>query len=205
MATQETIGEVVKMLFRSPLANKPKPLPGEPAADAIKNTTRIYYLALQDIDDDLLMAATVHHIATEKWFPAVADLRAAAVTLMRRAGDAPDPYTAWGQIKRWLRGGSEPHPMAVRAINALGGLKEYGQSQVDDEGQWRARFISAYETYQRREAEDAMTLPAVRDYIDRQRIAAEIRQLAASRSLDQAFDRTPPNAVLGQPKELTNA
>lgn len=190
MASQETVTEVVSMLFRSPLANKPKPLPGETEAAMIKNTIRIFHMALQDIDDDLLQAATIQHLTTEKWFPSIADLRGAAVGLMQRADDVPDAYTAWGQVKRAAqsgnyrivaytddngelayreRGGVEVHPLTQKAINALGGIKEFAMASLDDEGQWRARFIMAYEGYQRRAVDDIMTLPQIAAYVERRK------------------------------------
>jgi hypothetical protein len=190
MATQETILDITKMLFRSPLANKPKPLPGETDADSIRNTARIYYLALQDLDNDLLMAATVQHLTNEKWFPAVADLRTAAVSLLNRADDTPDALTAWGTIRRAAntgsyrvvtytdengelayreRGGVDIHPLAQKAINSLGGIKEFALSPLDDEPSWRARFIQAFETYQRRQAEDSMMIPQITGYIEKRR------------------------------------
>lgn len=169
MAELETINEVVKLLFDAPLANKPKPTTGQTEKEVLQATVRVFAVTLRDIDDALLKAAIVQHIGTSKWFPSVADIRETAVSLMHRADDVPDPYTAWNQIKRLMRGGPEPHPLAMRAINALGGVREFGLSDVDDESAWRARFIAAYETYQRRQAEDAMMLPAVAGYIEARR------------------------------------
>lgn len=150
------------MLYASPLANKPEAKVGP-------GLRQIFMATLADIDDDLLKAAAAQHIATSKWFPAVADLRETAASLIQRADGAPDSYTAWQQVKRHMRGGPQPHPLARRAIDALGGLREFGLSDVSDEPAWRARFIAAYEQYQRRQLEDAMTLPIVTDYIQKRR------------------------------------
>ncbi|MBE2223143.1 MAG: hypothetical protein IAF02_16495 [Anaerolineae bacterium] len=169
MASLETIGEIAGLLFNAPLANKPKERAGQTESEAVAATVRVFGVALRDIDDDLLKAATVQHIATSKWFPAVADLRQIAVGLINRADDMPDSYTAWGQIKRALGGGSPPHPMAKKAIDALGGLHAFGMSDVSDEPAWRSRFIQAYENYQLRQAEEAMTPPAVAGYIEKRR------------------------------------
>lgn len=162
MATMGTITEIVRLLFDAPLANKP-------AETDMHATTKIFALTLRDIDDDLLRAAVVQHIGSSKWFPSVADLRETAVSLLHRADDVPDAYTAWSQIKRAMRGGPAPHPLALQAINALGGISEFGKSDVDDESSWRARFVSAYQTYRQRQAEDSMMLPAVAGYIAQRR------------------------------------
>lgn len=169
MADKQTILEVVQLLLDAPLANRPKPAPGQTDAEMLAAMTRVFGLTLQDIPADLLKAATVQHIAVSRWFPSVSDLRETAVSLMNRAGDVPDAYTAWQQIKRFMRGGPQPHVMAMRAIDALGGVDEFGKSDVDDESSWRARFVAAFETYQRRAVEDSMTLPQVAGYIEQRR------------------------------------
>ena len=169
MASAKTISDVVGLLFDAPLANKPKPSASQTEADMINATARVFTATLRDIDDDLLKAAVVQHIGTSRWFPAVADLRETAVSLLHRADDVPDAYTAWSQIKRAMRGGPAPHPLALQAINALGGISEFGKSDIDDESSWRARFVSAYQTYQQRQAEDSMMPPAVAGYIAQRR------------------------------------
>lgn len=169
MADKQTIQQVVQLLLDAPLANRPKPAPGQTPAEMLAAMTRVFGLTLQDVPDDLLKAAAVQHIATNRWFPAVADLRETAVSLMHRAADVPDEATAWGQVKRALRGGTPPHPLAQRAIDALGGLREFGQSDLSDEPSWRARFMQAYGAYRQREVENAMTLPQVTGYIERRR------------------------------------
>lgn len=170
MATEETIKQVVNMLFQSPVANKPKPLPGQTEADVIRTTMRIYAITLQDIDDKLLMAATVNHLASEKWFPAVADIRTSALSLVNRADNTPSAYEAWLQVKKAVRyRDCGLDPLAQRAIDYLGGLQDFGMSELADESSWRMRFIQAYEQLQKRQAEDAMMLPAIAGYIQERR------------------------------------
>lgn len=183
MATDNTIAQVVNMLFHAPLANKPE-------AGEITAVARIFRATLADIEDSLLVAAATQHIAMSKWFPAVADLRQAAVALVHRVDGVPDSYTAWQQVKQASANGwgivtwhtaedgsfqkcqKEPtgvHPMAVKALNTLGGIGEFHNRMADDEPSWRARFISAYEQLQQRQAEDGMMLPAVAGYIEARR------------------------------------
>lgn len=159
MATSETINHAAQLLFAAPLANKPKP-------DERQNTIRVMALTLRDVDDELLKTAVIQHIATEKWFPAIADLRDKAQSLISRANELPDSYTAWMQVKNFSQ---DIHPMALKAINALGGLKAFGLSNVSEEASWRARFIAAYEQYCKRQSEDAMMLPAVAGYIEKRK------------------------------------
>ena len=164
---QETITRIAGLLFDAPLVNKPKPQhPGQTMADVIQNTARIFAATLIDIDDELLKTAVIHWIATEKWFPAPADLRGTASSLLCLMDDAPDSYTAWQQVKRSLGSRTPLHPLVKRAIDALGGIKEFGCSDIGDEPSWRARFIAAYEQFKKRTVDDAMMLPAVTQFIE---------------------------------------
>lgn len=185
MATEQTILNVVNMLFQSPLANKPKPLPGQTELVMIEKTARLFAITLIDIDDDLLRAAVTHHLATQKWFPAVADIRTAALSLVHRADGIPSSFEAWEEIKAFR----PVSPLAIRAINLLGGIDEFRMSQLSEEPSWRARFIQCYEQLQRRQAEDAMMLPAVTGYIEKRRELANgsVQELIAGVAKDRGI------------------
>jgi hypothetical protein len=170
MADSKTIKEVVNMLFLAPLANKPKPLPGQSDLDMMAATTKLYAMTLMDIDNNLLMAAVIQYLASgEKWFPAPVDLRKTAVSLMNRADKRPSSFEAWAEVKRAIRSREPLSPMTERAMNLLGGLAEFGASDIDDESSWRARFIQAYEQLEQRQVEDTMMLPAIAGYIEKRR------------------------------------
>lgn len=185
MASKQTIEHITTLLFSAPLANSPT-LEDRPGV------VKVMALTLRDIDDELLKTAVIQHIATQKWFPSVADLRGAAQALIQRADGLPDSYTAWKEVKANL-GRSNPqwsHPLVEKAINALGGLRDFGLSDVNDESSWRARFIAAYEQYQKREAEDRMMLPVVGSYVDklaagRERVNTAVNGLAAGMRMVQ--------------------
>ena len=164
MATEQTIKAVVQLLYAAPLANKPD-------KTEIPGTVKVFRLTLVDMDDDLLKAAVAQHIALSKWFPAVADIRQAAASLISLAGEVPDSYTAWRQIKQAISAGhtERVHPLALKAMSTLGGIQEFGRSDLNDEASWRARFIQAYERIQQRQAESDMMLPAVAGYLARRR------------------------------------
>lgn len=170
MAHSDTIKEITNMLFMAPLANRPKPLPGQGEAAVIAATSKLFAMTLCDLDDTLLKAAVVQYLASgDKWFPAPSDLRRAALALVNRADGTPSAYEAWSEIKAWIRSHERPSPMAQKAIDLLGGLQEFGMSDTGDEPSWRARFVDVYERLQARQAEDAMMLPAIAGYIEARR------------------------------------
>lgn len=167
MAHSDTIKEITNMLFMAPLANRPKPLPGQGEAAVIAATAKLFTLTLCDLDDTLLKAAVIQYLASgDKWFPVPSDLRRTALALVNRADGTPSAYEAWAEIKAWVRTHEPPSPMAQKAIDLLGGLQEFGLSDLNDESSWRARFVDVYERLQVRQAEDAMMLPAIAGYIE---------------------------------------
>lgn len=114
-----------------------------------------YSLILADIPADLLEAAAKDLGSRATFFPAAAELRRAAYDLIERSQQMPTAYEAWRQVKSQFAGRREElHPLAVQAISSLGGLRAFGQSQVDDEPSWRARLIAAYEIMAERQRRD---------------------------------------------------
>lgn len=170
MATEQTIRQVVNLLFQSPLAKKPEPLPGQSVAQVLQANVKVFALALCDLDDRLLMAAVAQYLASgEPWFPPPSTLRKTALSLVSRADGTPSAFEAWAEVKRGLHSRNPLSPLAQRAIDLLGGMREYGMSDIGDEPSWRARFIQAYEQLENRQAEDSMMLPAVTGYIEARR------------------------------------
>jgi hypothetical protein len=141
-----------------------------------RETFRVYAHLLEDIPLDLLRAAVSQAIATSEWFPTVAKLRQIAGELQARVSgqQPPTPFEAWAEVKRNILRPAErrewSHPLVLRAINTLGGMDAYGQSDIDDEGVWRAHFARAYEQLLTRCQDDAKLLPTVRDAVERLRL-----------------------------------
>ena len=137
-------------------------------------TIDVYLAALSDIDAQILRAAALDHITKSKWFPTVAELREQAVNLAG-ANDEAAAYDGWKQVLDYTSARKPiTDPIAIKAIEALGGLKAFGMSHVDEQPSWRMRFIQAYNSYKSREINDTFMLPAVRDTREALR-AGEIR------------------------------
>lgn len=159
MAEKETVASVVRMVAKA--------YPGRFEADA--DTYRIWHRLLQDVPDQALMAAAVHHATQSKWPPAIAELRAAAFDILQ--GDAA-PMTAgeaWSQVVKAMRAygvyrlddaRATLNAQVWRCVEAMGGWRELCLSEngVAD----RAHFIRIYDTVQAREKERRQTLPEVR-------------------------------------------
>lgn len=136
-----------------------------------ETTTELYVRALADLDTSLLEAAALECVThwddgKGDWFPSVARIRYYAAQCAVRAANVPDPAEAWSEVKRNVMASKAAiawsHPIAEKAINLLGGLSAFGQSSIDDEPSWRARYIQTYETLVKRTTDDVERVPAVR-------------------------------------------
>lgn len=139
-----------------------------PAARVTEETSELYEAMLADLDFGAVQRAAARHIATSKWFPTVAELRAAAVEVAlgpRRTG-----LEAWGDVVAAIRFvGAYGAPrfddaLVAECVRTLGwrGLC-LGDNEVSD----RARFSELYESLAQRARVDAvagesLSLPAPR-------------------------------------------
>jgi hypothetical protein len=172
MATTDTIADVLGVLMAAYPAwgeNNPK----------IDGTLEVYRRALMDIDAGLLRAAAMQHIASSKWFPSVAELREAALSIMTHGDESAEE--AWGEIKKAIRAfGSYREPVfnnakIAQAVKIMGWLNLcMSENEVAD----RAHFFKVYQSLQNRERFDTIALPEVRQIIER--IAQEKRHVIAA-------------------------
>jgi hypothetical protein len=129
-------------------------------------TIKAYTKILGDLDGALLEAAAADAGSRSTFFPSAAELRRAAFDLVEQAQEAPSAYEAWQQVQSQFRGRClELHPMARKAIDSLGGLRAFGQSQLEEEPSWRARFIQAYDILAARERRQREHLPEIATYV----------------------------------------
>ena len=141
-------------------------------------TVAVYEECLSDLPDNVLEAATLSVIGSATFFPKIGELRGAALDIVLANEGLPSVLEAWQAVKHnvtaSVRHQSWPHPFVKKAIDMLGGLSEFGASEVEMEASWRKEFIRAYETLTKRQRDDAIMLPSVR---------AVIQQLAEARRL----------------------
>jgi hypothetical protein len=143
---------------------------------------KVYQEILVDIPFDVLQAAAQQHIAQNKWFPAIAELRELAVDLMTTQHSTA--AEAWGEVLSVMRrpslwpehgipfDGDYPLPieamfkdkLAYKVAMAIGwrDLCASENTMAD-----RAHFLKAYEAAAQRESRNNLALPAVKQLRDK--------------------------------------
>lgn len=136
-----------------------------PRFDLTKETIKAYYAILQDIDTQLLKAATLQIGATSKWFPSASEIREAAFELIETESGIPTPGEAWAEALQKVNIYTPPeysHPLIEQAVNSIGGNRVLGMTHEDMIAAARARFLEAYKTLLARERYQTRMLPEVR-------------------------------------------
>lgn len=142
--------------------------------DQIRSQLKLYALFLRDIQPEVLEAAAVQYISNNKWFPKIAELREAALTLLTHNDLKAEE--AWGEVKKlvrrfgsygeWLpdekcyrvpRSTYEPVNQAI----AIMGWRELCGSE--NEAADRAHFFKIYGAVVERRNRVTMMLPELRE------------------------------------------
>jgi len=107
----------------------------------------VYCAALDDLNDDALMAAARTLVRVSKWFPKPAEIREEVI--VRQVGDdLPDGATAWAQVCEQIRAtgraetpewGNDLTGAAVKAAGGWRTLCDSGRPDLD-----RRRFLDEY-------------------------------------------------------------
>ena len=94
MASDDTVKTVVRHILTAYPKERAKL-----GADEIRSMFEVWPQYLNDLDDTLLLAAVQEHITHSQWLPSIAEIRAAAVSLMRQASPArQSAIDAWGDV-----------------------------------------------------------------------------------------------------------
>lgn len=119
---------------------------------------------LSDLPFELAEAAVCKVLATSKYWPNVAEIREAALSLT--GNKAPTALEAWGQVREAIRKDKPAttlHPAIQKAIKAFGGLDAIGYSEqlTYIEG----RFLKEYNPLATAENQQAALPESVRVFI----------------------------------------
>lgn len=168
MATRNEIVTVLEYLGRA-----------YPDGKLASESIPIYVAQLVDLDIGPLQAAAQQHVATEKWFPKISELRTLVAAISNP--ERPLPHEAWEIVMAHVRrcgvycrcvNRFQDHPDVAKALAGIGGYMFLCSSPERDMVSNRAQFIAAYQAIIARHNADARLLPSV----------AEFRRLAGKRA-----------------------
>jgi hypothetical protein len=132
--------------------------------DEVRLMVKAWTMLLEDLSSSEVMAALKRYLATNKWLPAPADIRAIAAEA--KHGRQRPGSDAWEDVRKAIgtvgsyRLPTFVDPLVARAVAALG-WRELCASENPTAD--RARFVELYQQYARAAAEDAVVgaLPGV--------------------------------------------
>lgn len=178
MANSRTIAQVLaEITVLYPLMFTPTP-----------EQTTIWSMYLRDLDDELLLNALHHYVATAKdnYPPSVPALRRAASDLKRQAAGVPTAFEAWENLLEVGDGHyrtriadecSEDgriliehikvdfsHPLVKQVASQLGWPRFPNQADINID---RAHFFKAYESAVGKITDEERELPDVRAYLEK--------------------------------------
>jgi hypothetical protein len=165
------VTELVMMLFAAFPAAK-----GD--AESWRRTLRVYGEMLIDLDVNLTRQAVMRLVATAKWLPTIAEIRAASTDL--RLGPVRDGGEAWKDVMEKARFAGRydvpefEDPLVSEALRLWGSWQSFCDSPEDDPG-GRARFIELYDALTRRKRDtDVSGIPLPAPERPRPRLVAPI-------------------------------
>jgi hypothetical protein len=141
-----------------------------PRFELSQATLAAYVKVLGDLPAELIQAAAQDIGSRSTFFPAAAELRAAAFQLVEKSSGLPTAYEAWGEVMKGMRttgswGVPEfSNPLIMKTVNAIGGWRLLCMSENNAAD--RARFVAAYDIYVKREQYDTRMLPEVTAFAD---------------------------------------
>lgn len=139
----------------------------------MRMTARLWEDMLSDLPFNLTKTALYKVLSTAKFWPSVAEIREAALSLTQPP--APTALEAWGMVReaiRWDKPASTLHPAIQKAILAFGGLDGIGYSESIDYIQ--GQFMKQYDPLAKKEQELAALPAQVREFLS----GVEVKQIA---------------------------
>lgn len=119
-------------------------------------TMQVYSQMLSDLDYKQVQAAVIKHIATNSFFPSIAEIRQAVLDV--GVDRLPSPSEAWLEVQKQIRDvGSYRTPnfsnsLIEKTVSAMGGWVDLCRSE-EPVGVERAHFLRIYEALMNREIE----------------------------------------------------
>lgn len=131
----------------------------------------IYHRILQDVDGDLLEAATMQWLSTPNPFhPSPGQLRDMALTLITRDEKSADE--AWLEVLQQMKSAGYygvptwSSERIARSVAALGNWKDFCITDIDKMSYARDSFMRIYSAQMKRQHDERLTLPETQRKLD---------------------------------------
>jgi hypothetical protein len=107
---------------------------------------RLWHEDLADVPDNILQAAVAHYRRSgERFRPPPGVLRDIARQMAQGGPDDLASREAWAKVMGAnFNPGKVDDPMALQAMNLIGGFKAFGESETDKQGIWKTDFLKTY-------------------------------------------------------------
>ena len=141
-----------------------------PAANFSEGTVALWMESLSDLPVERVGIAVRKLIATSRFCPSIAEVRFACLEQTPTIGEH-SASEAWGIVLDavarygWARSPVFADPVVERALQCTIGWYDLCTSDVADGASHRARFVTAYESLQRRVREDLLLPHKLREQI----------------------------------------
>jgi hypothetical protein len=163
--------EVIKTQLKRTLAAYPQH--AAKLSDAqIVDMLDVWQESLADIEDALLVMALRNHRDQSQWLPAISEIRASAMSLMRQASPADQDWNeAYAELQRqiglvgYIGKPNFANPALAETVRTLGGWQQVCWNE-DPEGVFRGQFRDVYQVVISRMERKVQQSGAVRQFID---------------------------------------
>ena len=139
-----------------------------PSFHLSSSAIEVYVQLLADIPGPVLEQAALEHISRSAFFPAIAELRSAAFSILEAADPIPTDYEAWAEVQAEIRRVGHcgqpqfENPLAEQVVRQLGWRYLcLSENPVAD----RAHFVHAYQAMAERQRHSARRLQVVTEFI----------------------------------------
>lgn len=138
-----------------------------PKTELPLESIQLYIQFLEDLPFEAGKAGALLHIAENKWFPTVSEIRQLAVNSI--PGNAiPSASDAWGEVLKQIKHEGQygipnfSHPAIASAVKAMG----WRNLCISEDGMAdRAHFLKIYETYRNRTLQEQLQIPEVKKLV----------------------------------------
>lgn len=170
-------------------------------------TIEMYYSFLKDMDVQLLATSVAKLICETKWCPKIAEIRSAAIDIVRGQFSELTVGEAWaiahravckidldidGSLARALRDVPEPVRAAMRSVGINRLINATGEFQQRESRKW---FEDAYSGIVARQKKEALATPDIKKAISANRLPALAASALSRIGMEDTHGKDKPDAA----------